>query len=168
MEWLPILSIDQFLVIGFWETRATLYIDIIVTYLVLLPLLIGLSIYAATQELFEFHKSAQFLLFMTTLFTLGFFAYYVHFIVGFDALLKQSKLDYIYALIFLLTHITIAVVTMVLWLFTLSYAVSDYKRNALPGVYSESHKQSGRRVFYAIILTSLSTGLVYWVFFVLS
>jgi uncharacterized membrane protein YozB (DUF420 family) len=168
MEWLPILSIDQFLVVGFWETRASLYIDIIVTYLVALPIFVGLSIYAATQELFQLHQVAQFLLFTITTLTLGLFAYYVHFIVGFDALLKQSKVDYIYAFILLVVHIVVAIVTMVLWLFTLSYAVSDYKRCALPGVYSESHKRSGRRVFYAIVSTSVSTALLYWVFFIFS
>jgi cellulose synthase/poly-beta-1,6-N-acetylglucosamine synthase-like glycosyltransferase len=168
MEWLAVLSIEQLMEIGFWDTRATLYIDIIVTYLMILPLLIGLSIYAAILERFKFHQVTQFLLFTMTLFALASFAYYVHFIVGFHELIEQNKVNYMYALLVLGFHIVIAIVMLVLWFFTLSYAVSDYKRRGLPGVYSASHKQSGRRVVYAIVLSSLSTALLYWVFFILS
>lgn len=165
MESLPILSIDQWMVIGFWETKATLYIDIVVTYLVALPIFVALSIYAARQEFYQLHKTVQILLFSTTSLTLALFAYYVHFIVGFDALLKQSRLDASYAFLVLVIHILLSVGTMIFWLFTLSYAISDYKRYALPGVYSEAHKRSGRRVFYAIIATSVSTMILYWIFF---
>jgi uncharacterized membrane protein YozB (DUF420 family) len=166
MEGLLPVSIDQLMIAGFMETRATLYIDIIVTYLVSLPILISLSIYAAIRELIKLHQTTQFLFFLVTLMTLALFAYHVHFSMGFEVLVQESSLPYMQAVSVLVIHAVIAVITLVLWIFALVYALSDYKRNALPGVYSESHAKAGRRVFYMIILTSLSTAALYWVLFV--
>jgi len=165
MECLAMVSLEEFMVIGFWQTKATLYIDIVVTYLILLPFLMALSIYSAIRESFKIHQVSQFVLFTLSIFTLGVFAYYVHFIIGFDTLIQSTQIETLYAYMLLILHIIIAIVMLVLWFFTLMYALSDYKRRALPGVYSESHRRFGKRVFLSVVLNAVSTGVLYWVFF---
>jgi len=163
MEGYLSFSIEQLMVAGFLETRAALYIDILVTYLVLLPVLVGLSIYAAIQEYLKFHQVTQFLFFSLTLISLSFLGYSLHFIQDFDALVQTSSIDSLQATMMMAIHSLIATVMIIYWMFALSFAISDYKRRALPGVYSESHKKTGRRVFLTIILTSLSTAGRCWV-----
>lgn len=158
--------IDQLALPGFWETRASVYIDIIVSFLVILPLLSGLSIFFAIRKYLKIHQVTQFLLFFFTLVALSLFAYFVHYLNTFNLLLENSKIDETQALVLLGIHITISIVTLVLWFFTLMYALSDKKRRALPGVYSESHAKSGKRVFKGIILMAISSFSIYWVFFI--
>jgi len=159
-------SIEQFMVAGFLETRADLYIDILVTYLVLLPVLVGLSIYAAIQEYLKFHQVTQFLLFVLTVISFTLFVYNILYMHDFDVLVQYSNIDSLQATIIMGTYGLIGLVMIIYWMFALSFAISDYKRRALPGVYSESHKKTGRRVFLTIFLTSLSTAGLYWVLFV--
>jgi putative membrane protein len=158
--------IDKLEVIGFLETRASLYMDLIVSFLAVLPLLSGLSIVFAIRKHLKLHQVTQFLLFFLTLTALAFFAYVVHYKEGFDFLVKESSLDATTALAILVVHIIISIVTLTLWMFALIYALSDKKRRALPGVYSASHAQAGKRVFKGIVLTALSSVGIYWVLFI--
>ncbi len=151
--------------IGFLKTRAPLYIDIIISILILSPLLSGLSIWFAIRKLLKLHQFTQFLLFFFMVITLGLFAYGIHFKEGFNLLLEKSAIDNLQAVIILFAHILISTTTVILWIFALIYAVSDKKRRALPGLYSESHARTGRRVFVGIILTAFSSLAIYWMLF---
>ncbi|CAA6816132.1 MAG: Unknown protein [uncultured Sulfurovum sp.] len=158
--------ISQLALSGFWETRASIHMDIIISFLLLLPFLSGLSIFLAIRKHLKLHQVTQFLLFLLTLISLSFFAYFVHYLNSFEHLLQESTVDAVTALVLLVFHIIISTVTLVLWLFTLIYALSDKRRRALPGVYSESHAQSGKRVFKGILLITLSSLGMYWVLFI--
>jgi uncharacterized membrane protein YozB (DUF420 family) len=158
--------LEQLAVVHFWETRASLYMDLIVSFLVLLPILIGISIFFAMKKKLKLHQFTQFLLFFLTVISLSFFAYIVHFNKGFEVLVQESSIGTRNAFIVLFGHIIISIITLLLWLFALIYAVSDKKRRALPGIYSQSHAKAGKRLFKGIILTSLSSVTLYWILYV--
>ena len=150
---------------GFLETRASLGIDVIVSFLALLPILSGLSIFFAIRKKLKLHQLTQFLLFFLTLIALVLFAYMIHSKEGFEVLLQKSSIDSVMALIILALHIVISLICLTLWLFALIYAIADKKRMALPGVYSVSHAQAGKRVFKSILLLSISSVGIYWMLF---
>ena len=111
--------IEKLTVLGFLETRAFFYMDIMVTFLASLPFLLGFSILFAMKGHFKLHKFTQTLFFLLTLLILGFFAYTVHYQQGFDFLLESSSINIQEASILLIIHIVIAIITIVLWFFTL-------------------------------------------------
>ena len=150
---------------GFLETRAALYMDIIVSFLVMLPILSGISITFAIKKHLKLHQVTQFLLFFLSVMSLASFAYVVHYKEGFEALLQESSITSSIASALLIINIIISITTITLWIFALIYALSDKKRRGLPGVYSESHAKAGRRVFKGILLTTLTSVSTYWVLF---
>jgi len=162
------LSLDTEIVslAGFLGTRASFYIDTIVIFLVILPFVIALSIFFAINGRFKLHKFIQTLFFILTLLSLSLFAYIVHYKEGLERLLLHSSIMPLEALIFLGLHAFLAVITLIVWMFTLIYASEDRKRRALPGLYSENHKKIGRALFLGILFTSLSGIGVYWILFV--
>ena len=151
---------------GLLGTRAPMGIDIIITFLSLLPLLNWFSIYLATRKKLKLHQITQYLLFLLSIIVLGLFASFVHGKETLSLLIEESNIAYTKAFALVLLHILVTLTTLTLWLFTIIYAQSDKKRNALPGLYSVSHKRSGKRVFLAIVLMSISSLSVYWVLFV--
>jgi len=164
-EFLPVM-LQALSVPGFLETRALLYMDIIVSYLALLPILSGMSIFLAIRGCLKSHQFTQTLLFILSLVALFSFAWIVFYQEGFDALLELSSIDYNKAMVVLIFHSIVSVITVTLWMFTLMYALADKKRRALPGVYSESHAKSGRRIFKGIVLISFSSVGLYWILFI--
>lgn len=166
MEGYLAFGIEQFMESGFLETRATLLVDIVVVYLVLLPVLVGLSIFAAIRQYLKLHQVSQFLFFFLAFVASALLGYTLHFIESVDLLITKSSIGSFEITALMVVHSIIAVTMLIYWMFALSYAVSDYKRRALPGVYSESHAKTGRRVFLTIILTSVTTAALYWVLFV--
>lgn len=160
-----LLILDKLVIPGFLETRALLYMDIIVSFLAVLPFLSGISIVFAIKKYLKLHQFTQVLLFFLTLTALTFFAYIVHYKEGFELLLQGSTIDARVAFLVLIIHVIISLCTLTLWFFALLYAISDKKRRALPGVYSRSHAQAGKRVFKSIILTALSSLGIYWILF---
>lgn len=166
MEKYLTFTLEELSILGFWGTRAPLYMDMIVSFLAILPILSGISIFWAIKGQLKLHQISQFSLFFLTLIALTSFAYIVHYQKGFEALVQESSIGSSTALLLLVIHIIISVTTLTLWLFTLLYALSDKKRRALPGLYSSTHKQSGKRVFNGVLLISLSSIGIYWVLFI--
>jgi uncharacterized membrane protein YozB (DUF420 family) len=158
--------LERFSTLGFLDTKAPLYMDIVVSYLAALPFLIAFSIFLAARRNLKLHQLTQTVLFLLTFSILGLFAYSVHYHFGLNTLLEKTSMPHNQAMLFLFGHIVIAIFTIVSWFLTLVYAISDRKRRALPGVYSRTHKRAGRRVFLAIFLTSTSAVVLYWMFFV--
>jgi putative membrane protein len=160
-----LLVLDKLTMTGFLETRASLYIDISILFLAILPILSGVSIVFAIRKHIKIHQASQFLLFYITLVALAFFAYTVYYNKGFEILLQGSSIDSSIALALLIAHIIISLSTLTLWMFALIYALSDKKRRGLPGVYSVSHGEAGKRVFKGILLMTLSSMSIYWMLF---
>lgn len=165
MDGYLLFVLDKLMIVGFLETRAPLYIDVIVSFLAMLPILSGISIFFAIRKHLKLHKFTQFLLFFLTVIALVLFAYSVHYIEGFELLLQKSSIGSSVALAVLILHIIMVICTLTLWAFALMYALSDMKRRALPGVYSLSHAKAGKRVFKGIILIAVSSVGIYWMLF---
>jgi len=166
MEEYLIVVLDKLALAGFLETRASLSMDLIISFLVMLPILNGISIFFAIREKLVLHQFTQLLLFFLMLISLGFFTYIVYYIKGVEFLLQESSIGSTKAFFVLVAHAIISLTTLILWMFTLLYALSDKKRRALPGLYSQSHREAGKRVFKSICLTSLTSLTSYWVLYV--
>jgi len=157
--------LEQLSVVGFWKTNAPLHMDIMVSFLAILPILSGISILFATKKNLKLHQLTQFLLFFSMLVALVFFTYLAYSTKSFEIFIKSSSLDHTLVVMALIAHAIIVVSTVLLWMFTLMYALSDRRRRALPGLYSKSHAKAGKWVFNGILLTALSAIGIYWMLF---
>jgi len=151
---------------GFLGTRAPLFMDGVVVIVALLPFLIGLGIWFAILGRYKLHHLFQTILFIVTVIVLVYFEYGIKLGGGFTEYMKESSINPTFALYFLIFHIIIASITIIIWAWTIKIAFADRKRRALPGVYSRSHKKSGRRVAFFILLTSITGVGVYWILFI--
>jgi len=160
-----ILELDM-LSQGFLNTRATILIDGIISFLGMLPIIIMISILFAKRGYIKIHQSLQVSLLLMTISALALFAYSVHYVEGFESLIQQgSSMGVREAFILLTIHITTVVITLLIWSLTIFYAYSDVKRRALPGLYSETHRRAGRRVLLGILLISLTSISIYWILY---
>ena len=152
--------------IGFLGTRAPYYMDIIVIYLLLLPILISFSIYFATNRQYTLHRFTQVSLFLSTLSLLVVFNYAIYVAENLDELMSLSSVEYNHAFYLLIIQTILSVLMLILWLSTLLFAISDRRRKALPGFYSRSHRTSGKRLFVTILISILSNIYLYWVLYI--
>ena len=160
-----ILELDM-LSQGFLNTRATILIDGIISFLVMLPIIIMISILFAKRGYIKIHQSLQVSLLLMTISALALFAYSVHYVEGFESLIQKSSIGAKETFIVLTVHITVVTITILIWFLTIFYALNDKKRRALPGVYSEPHGRAGRRVFLAIVMMALTSLSIYWVLYI--
>jgi hypothetical protein len=157
--------VEELSVVGLWGTAAPLHMDIMVSFLAMLPLLSGVSIFFAMRQHLMLHQFTQFLLFFSTVVAVLFFSYVAYDTKSFEYFIHKSPIDHKLVVLALMAHAIILLSTIVLWMFALIYALSDRKRRALPGLYSQSHAKAGRRVFMGICLTALSAIGIYWMLF---
>jgi len=157
--------LEQALSVGFWGTKAPLYMDFMISFLAILPLLSGISILFAIRRNLILHQFTQFLLFFLTIISLGLFIYIAYHSKKFGLLIGHSPIEHTLVVIAFITHAVLIISTLVLWILSLMYALSDKKRRALPGLYSKSHAQTGKRIFKAILLIALSSIGIYWMLF---
>ncbi len=128
------------------------YIDIILVYLVSLPILMGFSIYFAICRKYGLHYFSQIILFTLTLFSLLIFDYQIN-LVG--------SMGYKHLSLFIGIEIFLSMLLLIMWLMILVFASADRRRKALPGLYSKSHKKSGKRVFIVMLLTVVNSIYLY-------
>jgi len=151
---------------SFLGTRATFFIDTIISFLVLLPMLIMISIFFAKKNFIKIHQFLQLSLLLITISTLALFAYSVHYVEGFESLLQQSSVGAKEAFVILTVHVTTVVISILIWFLTIVYALNDRKRRALPGVYSEPHRKAGQRALLSIVMMALTSLSIYWVLYI--
>ena len=151
---------------GFLGTRAPLFMDIVSVIVAALPFLIYGAITLAKKKNYSAHASVQKLLFITSVIVVGFFEYGVRMEGGYKNLMEGSSVSHDYLLYVLIFHIIISVITLFLWVMTLSRARRYKRQFTLPGLYSKPHKKDGIRTFIGIILTMLTGAWVYALLFV--
>jgi len=151
---------------GFLGTRAPLFMDIFVIIVGLLPFLIVLTIWFAVKNMYGLHRLFQTLLFSITIIALIYFKYGIYIAGGFEFYIKGSSIDPAMASYFLIFHIIVASITLIMWFATMKFASGDKKRRALPGLYSNDHKKSGKRLAVGIALTSITSIGVYYMLFI--
>jgi len=151
---------------GFLGTRAPLFMDIVSVIVFFLPFLILGAISLAKKGNYKAHASVQKILFWISVIVVGFFEYGVRMEGGYKNLMEGSSVSHDYLLYVLIFHITISVITLILWIRTLYTAKRYTKQSTLPGRYSGAHKKDGQRTFIGIILTMLTGAWVYALLFV--
>jgi putative membrane protein len=151
---------------GFLGTRAPLFMDIIVLVVGLLPFLISFSIWFSTKRMYKLHQFLQTVLFLATIIVLIYFKYGMHEAGGFDFFIKGSSINSSAAFYFLIFHIIIASITLIMWFIMIRFSIADRRRRGLPGLYSRDHKKSGKRLAFAILMTSITGVIVYWMLFI--
>ena len=128
--------------------------------------LIGLTIWFAIKNMYRLHRSLQIVLFLITMVSLVYFKYGMYMAGGFDFYMRGSSIDSTIAFYFLIFHVVVATITLIMWFAMMKFASADSKRRALPGLYSDAHKKSGKRLAFAISLTSITGVIVYWMLFI--
>ena len=126
---------------GFLGTKAPLFMDITVVVLILIPLLIGGSVWLARKEFYDIHHKIQLISFSLSLSTFIYFIYNIYSMGDINLYIKCNLID---AKILIYIYITIFLITNIFWYSTLKFALGDSSRRALPGLYSSSHKRWGR------------------------
>lgn len=152
--------------IGFLGTQAFFYMDVVLLYMVALPFLMMFSIWLIIKEYYFLHKLSQFLLFFMTLAVVIVFYYELYLSSVLSELLNEAK-AWNKEFCLLLFHFIISIITIVLWKSTILFASADRRRRALPGLYSRSHKSSGKRIAFGVLCISITTIILYRMFYVL-
>ena len=157
--------VEELSVVGFFKTAAPLYVDMMVLLLAILPILSAVSILFAIKRSFKLHQFTQFLLLFLTSISLGTFSYIFYNSKSFELVVQSSSIDYKLVVIALVIYAILATLTVVFWMFSLIYALSDKKRRALPGLYTQSHRRAGKQIFNGLLLMSLGSIGIYWMLF---
>jgi putative membrane protein len=143
---------------GFLGTRAPFFMDFVTLIVAALPFLMLGAIYFARIKKYKVHQIAQYALFVVSVVVVAYFEVGVRIGGGFDSFIEGSSVAHNYALIVLLVHILIAVVTLFMWILSLGRA-KKYLREG-------KHKEMGKITFSGVVLTSLSGIWVYMLLFV--
>lgn len=151
-------NIDCMFQSGFLGTRAPLFMDFAVLTVVLLPLLMLFAVRLAKRRSYKLHAFFQIFIFVFTVVVLVCFETGIRISGGFDAFMKDSTVSYSYALVVLVSHIIVSVLTLMFWVKNL------FMSKKL--LYYRKHKQIGIITFTGIIFTSLSAIWVYFLIFV--
>ena len=149
---------------GFLGTSAPFYMDFITVYFALLPILMFLSIRFAVKKDFDKHYMSQLILFVVTLVVVVIFEVGVRVSDGFIEFMKNAHISYGFMVTFLIVHVSIALVSVVLWSALLYGAIKSYKLEN-NGV-SSSHKKVGKYVFLGLTIASYMGVGVYYLLFI--
>ena len=150
---------------GFFDTSAPLYMDIITFYFALLPLLLGIGIRFALKKRYKLHYQWQLATFAFTLLMVVIFEVGVRLSGGFTVFMAQSHVNETFMIAFMLTHVVIALISVVLWSALIYGAIKRYRVEKAS--LSASHKKVGYAVFAGMSLTSFMGVMIYWFLFVM-
>ena len=142
--------------VGFLGTKAPFFMDLVTLIVAVLPFLVAGAIYLAKLKKYKYHAYAQRIIFLISVVVLTYFETGVRIVGGFESFIKDSTISHDYAFFVLIFHITISVITLIIWTATLFIA---HKQLML-----KKHKLAGKIVSGGIVATSL-TGI--WVYFLL-
>ncbi len=149
---------DYMFELGFLGTRAPFFMDFVTIIVAALPLLMMGAISFAVAKKYKYHAIAQIVLFVVSTIVLIYFEVGVRVGGGFQGFMQGSSVSQGYAFIVLIIHIIISVITIFIWVITLTRAKKHLKEN--------THKKMAKMTFIGVLLTSLSGIWVYLLLFV--
>lgn len=152
---------------GFLGTKAPLFMDVVTLVVAFLPLLVYGGILLARKKMFVLHAIVQNLIYIFSIIVVGYFELGVRVGGGFDAFISSSDVSFTYALIVLIVHIFIAVVTLYYWSRTIISANLHFRKKLIPGKSSQHHRLLAMKTFMGIVFTSFSGIWVYLLLFVI-
>lgn len=157
---------DYMFEIGFLGTRAPFFMDFVMIMVALLPLLALGAISFAKSKNYKLHALSQSVIFVVSVIVVSYFEYGVRAGGGFEKFMEDSNTSHNYALYVLLFHITIALISLVIWTRTIWKARKATKAGTLPGTDSLAHKKAGQVTFIGIFMTAFTGIWVYVLLFV--
>jgi len=152
--------------LGFFGTRAPLFMDVVTIYFALVPFLVAISIFFAIIKKLKLHLQTQLLIFSLTLIMVVVFEIGVRLDGGFNTYMRESVLSYNGVLAYLIVHILFALVTMVAWGITIYSAIKAYRAEGLQASHFKEHRKNARWIFLAIIINSAMGTSLYPILFI--
>ncbi|MBC8238118.1 MAG: DUF420 domain-containing protein [Helicobacteraceae bacterium] len=143
---------------GFFGTRSPMFMDIVSAIVALLPFLMLGIIFLARMKKHKLHAQMQWVLYIVSVLVLTYFEIGVRLVGGFAKFMEGSGVEHDYAVIVLIFHIAVSVITLIIWTTTLLMAKKQLQLN--------KHKRAGYLTFFGVIMTSLTGGWVYLLMFV--
>jgi len=140
---------------GFLGTRAPFFMDFVTLIVAFLPFLMFGAITLARAKKYKLHALVQVTLFVVSVIIFTYFEIGVRVGGGFNAFMDGSEVSHNYALYVLISHIIVAIVTLILWSITITRSKKNFK-----------HKIYGMFTFLGITATSFSGIWVYLLLFV--
>lgn len=144
--------------IGFFGTRAPMFMDIVSLIVAFLPFLMFGNILLAKMKKHKLHAKLQGFLYLFSVVVLVYFEIGVRIVGGFAKFMEESSVGHNYAVFVLIFHIFISVVTLIIWSLTIFQAKKQLQLG--------KHKRFGYATFIGVILTTLTGGWVYMLMFV--
>jgi len=143
---------------GFLGTRAPFFMDIVTLIVSLLPLLVAGAISLARKKHYKAHAYVQIGIFAFSVIVLSYFEYGVRVAGGFNTFMQESSVSHNYAFIVLIFHITVSMISLIIWGTTIFMAKKQLQLRR--------HKKAGFITFGGVLATSLTGLWVYLLMFV--
>jgi len=116
----------------------------------------------ARIEKYKLHALLQVVLYIVSVLVLTFFEIGVRFVGGYEAFIEGSGAGHNYVFFVLVFHITISVITLIIWTSTLLLAKKQLRYNK----HKKKHKLFGWLTFLGVVLVVLTGAWVYMLLFV--
>ena len=149
---------------GFLGTKAFMFMDIVTLYFIFLPLLVFVAIFQAIKKNYKMHYILHMFILVITIIMVIIFEVGVRFSGGYMEYLKYSDVSKSFFTVFLITHILIALLTVISWIGLILSGYHKFKTD--PEQDFTRHKKYGYLVFGGILITSIMGSLVYWFLFI--
>ena len=153
--------------VGFLSTKAPLFMDIVTLYFMILPILLFISIRFAINKKYLFHLKSQLAIFVFTILMIVVFEVGIRVMGGFGEFLKDSSVSYGFFIIYLITHILIAIMSVISWIAILIKSYLVYKENGFKSDFFKIHKKYSKLIFLGLTITAYSGVGIYYMLFLM-
>ena len=153
--------------LGFFGTRAPMYLDIVGVYFGLLPLLMFISIRFAVKGDIKKHFISQLFIFLMTLVMVVLFEVGMRLAGGYAQYIEESSISHSYFITFLIIHIIVAVLTVNLWSYQIISSMKMYKNGELKGDNARRHKKLAKILLFGLLITLIQGSSIYYFLFVM-
>ena len=153
--------------LGFFGTRAPMYLDIVGVYFGLLPLLMFISIHFAIKGDIKKHMNSQLAIFVGTLVMVVVFEVGMRLAGGYTEYIKGSSISHSYFITFLIIHIIVAILTVNLWSYQIISSMKMYKNGELKGDNALRHKKLAKILLVGLFITLVQGTSIYYFLFVM-
>jgi len=153
--------------LGFFGTRAPMYLDIVGVYFGLLPLLMFISIRFAINGDIKRHMNSQLAIFVGTLVMVVVFEVGMRLAGGYTEYIKGSSISHSYFITFLIIHIIVAILTVNLWSYQIISSMKMYKNGELKGDNALRHKKLAKILLVGLFITLVQGTSIYYFLFVM-
>ena len=153
--------------LGFFGTRAPMYLDIVGVYFALLPLLMFISIRFAIKKEITKHLYSQLAIFIGTLIMVVIFEVGMRLAGGYAEYIKDSSISHSYFITFLIIHIIVAVLTVNLWSYQIISSMKMYKNDEINGSNLVRHKKLAKILLIGLFVTLVQGTSIYYFLFVM-